>query len=331
MPTLQHIANKFGFVLADVHTRFFELSNVNIKNFLGSTSNFQDIVLKICKIFPSCDSVRTINDLRTILYKELKKEVSELGDNTFTRYFLDGHKIHCLFSVLQNYSEDEKNKNEDFWVVEKNSVGYFEQLKCIEFCKDFEDLRSFVLKESGIYRYFEGIDIIDGEYQKVYLQVMKKYYEEYYKLSRSVEYFREIIFEEIKMFILDIYLSLSLRSQLVLFLPGSSSLTFNGECGSDQRICEYIPVVEEADQFAIDQITKKLKNVNDFNELEDIFKLESSDLYEGMRLKKIKLYSQSFKSFNDLSMIYSFLQLREHQIREVIFVVDQILNKDEQI
>lgn len=329
MPTLQHTASTFGFLLSDIYTRFFELSAINVRTFLGGTASFQEIILKICKIFPSCDSARSIHDLRVILYNELKMEVSELVDNVFCRYFLDSHKIHCLFSVLQNYSEDEKGKSEDFWAIEKNNVGYFNQLKCIEFCRDFEDLKRFVLRESGIEHYFEGVKVVGGEYQKAYLQVMKKYYEEYYKLSVNVEYFREIILVEIKMFILDMYLSFSLKNQPMLSFFALYSSTLDSECVFDQRMYEYVPEVEGLDQFVIDQIMKKLKNMRDPSELGEIFRLESSDIYEGMRHKKIKLYSESFKAFNDLSAIYSFLQLREFQIREIIFVVDQILNKDE--
>lgn len=310
MASIERIAKKFGFVLSDIFSRYCEISTINIKNFIGVESNLQELILKICKIFPKCDSAKSINEIQVILNRELKSEVIELSGNIYVDFFLDFHQIHCFFSVLQNYSED-IGKNDNFWELQENSIGYFQQLKCVEFCRTFKDIKRFVLKDSNIEEYF---DFESEDYQLVYQFAMKKYYEKYYKKSNINENFRAIVLEEIKIFILDTFLSHSLKE--------------NKELAFDQKICGFIPEIDGSDQLIIDQIIRKLKKIRDYSEFEDIFELNSNDVYEGLRVKRIQMLNLSFSSFGDLSTIYSYLQLRELQIKEILYYSDKILNNE---
>lgn len=292
---------KSGFLLSDIFCRYFVLASTRAKDIVGSSSSMQELIQKICNTFPGCESFReSTGDMKRKLMKQLKKEALELESSLFAKLYLDKHKIHSFFLVLQAFKEGLAIH------VDEDSLGYFEQLKCIEFCKSFEDLKTFVLHDSGIDQYFDDDDSLEADdMQMMYLKVMKKYHENCYRQKRLSPCFEVIAEEEARLFVLDTYLNMSKSA----------------ECSFDKRIRTIAPEIP-----CVEHILKKLETVRDYSDLARLFDIYNPDMPAGMRQKRVLAYKKSFDVCDDISIVYSYLQLKEIKIEEIIFAVDQILN-----
>jgi len=301
-------AASLGFLLSDVFSRYFALSAVDPKHLLDSSLDISDVVLRTSKLFPTCEGARSLPELKTAICLFLRAEISELGDNMFVRYFMDSHRINCFFAAVQHMLDSQEKECSSFWEVEKNSIGYYDQLRCIELCRSFREMKTFGLRDSGIERFFEGVETVELDCQKAYLQVLRRYYEEYYKESRDHPSFREIILEEIKMFVADIYLSRGERE------------------AQEEELREYVPRLDGPGEFHIDRLVREIGQTRDVDGVKELFGIRHGEIADGLRRKRMLLYKSSFDTFDDLSVIYSFLQLRDLQTREILFVAEELLN-----
>ncbi|KAM0679486.1 hypothetical protein GINT2_002329 [Glugoides intestinalis] len=271
------------------------------KDIVGTCSNIQELIQKISNTFPGCESFReSTGDMKRKLLKLLKKEAIELQSNPFGKLYLDKHRIHSFFLVLQAFKEGLAIH------VDEDSLGYFKQLKCVEFCRSFQDLRTFVLHDSGIDQYFDDDDNLEvDEIQLMYLKVMKKYHETCYQQKNLSPCFEVVAEEEARLFVLDTYLSMSKAS----------------ECSFDKRIRNAAPEIP-----CIEHVLKKLEAVRDYGDLARLFDIYNPEMPAGMRQKRVITYKKTFDVCDDISIVYSYLQLKEIKIEEIIFAVDQILN-----
>lgn len=306
MPASKPTPSSLAFLLSDVFSRYFDLLSTDFQHLLSSSSDIPDIALKIARHFPICEGTESIFDLRTALYLALRAEVSELGDSIFVRYFVDSQKINSFFAAVQHMLENRDEENDTFWDFEQNNIGYYNGLRCIELCKNFGEMKTFGLRDSGIERFFEGVDTVEMDCQKAYLLVSKKYYEKYYLESKEYPEFREIIIEEIKMSMGELYLSRGKKEM--------------------EQLSEFIPVLNGPDDFYIDSFFRELCIAKDADGVKKLMGLGDVDICDGLRMKRIQLYKRSFDAVDNLSAIYSFIQLRNLQIREILFIVEENMN-----
>lgn len=154
-----------GFILSDIFSRYFEIASVDPVSLIGSneSTTVSEISLKISKLFPGSEGIRNLSDLRKFLLRRLRDEALEFIP--LSRIFLDYHMIQCFFMVYNNEKED----------VVSYHIGYFNQLKCMSFCKDFRDIKNLVLKDSSIEGYFDEVEDA-SRMDLVYSKVMKNFY-----------------------------------------------------------------------------------------------------------------------------------------------------------
>lgn len=158
--------NQHGFILSDIFSRYFEISSLDPSSLIGTKDTLpsvSEISLKISKIFPGSEGIKNLSDLKKFLLRNLRDEALEFVP--FSNVFLDYHRIQCFFIVYDNKDED----------VISYHIGYFNQLKCISFCKDFRDIKNFILKDSSIEEYFDGIEE-EGNVDVIYNKVMRNFY-----------------------------------------------------------------------------------------------------------------------------------------------------------
>lgn len=293
MSEILEISRDFGFYLADLFSRFTVMQESNIS--LKQCKNLQEIILELSKSFNltnnlsnNLNTCKNISELKRKLQTNLRDELMDLKCNFYVNYFVDYYKIQLIFSLL----EDKKKKIKKIKKI-SNEIGYFEELKCMEFCKNFQEVRSLILKYSGIEKYFEidvKSDFNENDFEKVYLKVMKNYYENYSKLVENGNmkgYFEEILTEEISFFIMEMVLN------------------YKKENLGD-KIKEFIP------------LSSKIKV--------DFTKDSRMNVSEEISERQKKVYGRAFGIFGDLSVIYCYFKLREIQINEIIYEVDLILN-----
>lgn len=262
------MSNSDGFILSDVFSRYFEIAELDPVSLLNLDSaslnkidGFTEIALKISKVFPGCEGTKTLLELRKFLLKNLKDEALELLP--FSKIFLDYHRIHCFFTIYNDKEEDVSCH-----------IGYFNQLKCMSFCKDFKDIRKFVLKDSSIEEYFDEIEdskvadskVVDSKViEMMYSKVMRNFYLKNQNYS-------------------------FLEDEMKIFLSSTSSSFKNEEHGFLNEKCESI--------------------------------LNPNEIHQ----KLMKTHRAAFDIFGDISAVYSYLKIRELQIREILYISDKILN-----
>lgn len=316
MPELLETSKVHGFFLADLFGRYTCLSEFDVPSSFKNCRNLQDVILELSKLYTGLNSSKNILDLKKKLLVNLKKEISEFGSSPYLSYFTDYYTIQLIFSLL------EEKKNVDFTRENENTsiqkrkiteeIGYFEELKCTNLCKNFQEFRSFVLKYSGVEKFFEvdvNNDFKENNFERIYLQVMKNYYEHYAELIRigvMEGYFSEILSEEIGFFIMEMILNTQKSVE---------------EFKIDNKIKEFLPM-SSSRTISIDKIT-------DISEMKKIFGISHQNIHEGIVERQKKVYSRSFGIFGDLSTIYCYLKLREIQINEIIFEVNKILNHED--
>lgn len=313
---------KEGFTLSDIFSRYFEMNSTTTT--FGSATNVEEVIQKIYRIFPECETAKNLVGLKRKLLKSLRKEACDLGNNAFANLFLHAHRIRTFFLVLQSFRDGQKT------AIDLDDLGYFDQLKCIEFCKNQEDLRAFVLRDSGIDNYFE--DLNSEDLQIMYLKIMKSFYENAYQIEDATEAFREVIEEEAALHVLDAYMNMQKPGQRI---PSSDGFKGNGDfevrktgaCGFgslsfDPRIKEIAPSVG-----GMDLILKKLEEARDISDIKGIFRLTELDILSGVLKRRFDIHTRSFDDFNNFCIVYSYFQLKEALINEIIYNASQSLNK----
>ncbi len=136
---------------------------------------------------------------------------------------------------------------------------------------------------------------------------MKNYFENFY-LKNTSEYFKNVIEEEISLFVLE------------MILNRQTDEEFNIQI---ELFKEFVPISKNE---------LNLKNVKDLTDLKKVFELPEDsnnqliDLFENIVEKQKKVYERSFGMFGELSTIYCYFKLREIQINQIIYEASKLLN-----
>lgn len=316
MPELLQTSKAHGFFLADLFGRYDTLTEFEPSNAFKNCRSLQDVILELSKIFNGLNTSRNIMDLKKKLQLSLKKEISEFECTPYLSYFTDYYTIQLIFSLLEDKKSIDVSRENESHPIQKriieDEIGYFEELKCIELCKNFQEFKSFVLKYSGVEKFFEveiKINFKENDFEKIYLQVMKNYYEYYAKLLNKKVisgYFEEILYEEIGFFIMEVVLNSQRNLE---------------DFKIDKKIKEFLPLNYN-----------KIVPIDRINSLEDmkaVFDISNQNIHDGIVERQKRIYSRSFGLFGDLSTVYCYLKLREIQINEIIFEVSKILNQED--
>lgn len=292
---------QYGFIIADIFGRSLLLFSDDDYEDIARCPTLDAMIMKLNKKFHSIneESKVTLSDIEDKLISELKAEITEFQEQVPfpATYFLDYQKIECFFRKIA------KRTKKGFDEEKLSNLGHFNELKNIKYCKNFLDIKNLVLENSGIQKYFEDIriteDIENINFQKLYFQVLRNFYDRYYEYIRNTSdrHFDEVIKMEMDSFVLDMLLSMPQGSDVSSFIPG---------CYKKGSL----------------SITKKMilqDNGIDPNST-------GEEMVESMTRKRAAVYEESFNLFSGVSSVYCYFKLREHEMKRILYVMEQALN-----
>lgn len=221
-------------------------------------------------------------------------------------YYIESHKIKNFFFILQSLS---KNKDLDT-LYNKIDIGDFDELKTLKFCKDMNDVQKFCIENCFLKKYYYKIkwnlEFKDNDFQKKQVLINKYQIEDIYNKLKHTDLF---ILEIIKLQADRCIIDLTMNSLNNFFGKDRLDL-YPRICSLDSKTVESLSFVE-----SIDDMKNILSNKYDINK----------DIYSELINKEMEKYCESFKIFNDVSCVYSYFKLKEQEIKNVLWIVDCIL------
>lgn len=289
MSSLSERAKDHGFVIADLFGRCLSLlDDADYAHILQCTS-MEEMVMRLNRTYP------VLNEEMPLNTKEVERRlILSIGSE------VDELSKSCAFFIrffvqyhrIQYFFHRLRSEADS-----THHLGDFPELRGLKYCKTFGDIRKFVLRNSGIEGFFENIhtdSLENKDVQIMYRRVMKNYYDHYcrcYKLHCGENlYFEEILKVEMDAFVLD----LCMGGDPLPYIPAA-----------------YPPI--------------------DMRDLSKALRLEESthtSLEGRMIEKQVRVYHDSFRTFNDASCIYAYLKLKEHEMRRILFVMESSLNRE---
>ncbi|ORD98463.1 VA0D1 [Hepatospora eriocheir] len=217
-----------------------------------------------------------MSELKQTFIINLKRELNEFSEYNLTilNYFTDYYKIISLFNKI--------NK------IKINELGEFPELKAIELCNNFKEIKAVCINNSSLQKYFVDLD---GNETNMFLEVMKNLMNNYYESSKG--YFKEILEVEGDRQILEIALS------------------------NLQDKSKYFPNCTTLNKLQLTELSKNLSK----EEVVQIFNLSNDNFMNEILIKIVNVYKNSFNQFDDLSCIYAYFKLKEIQIRNIIWII----------
>lgn len=269
-----------NFYISDINGRFNALLKQEDYNMLKNCNSLEEIVVKLNQHFSFINEDMGYDDLREKFVKNVMNEINEFRCKEL-KYFEEYYMICNFFNKLDG--------------VKEHVIGFFPELKALDLCNNFEDVRKMCINNCFLLKYFKKIN--EFEKQKTMLVVLKLFMDEMYEKSDA--YFKEILQHEGDRQILEICLSGASLKDKKQYFPNATTLS-----GSD---------------------LEKLGETNDLEEIAQIFNFGGQPPVESIVQKLSSVYANSFNQFEDTACIYAYFKLKEQEIENIMWIVNCLL------
>ncbi|KRH93632.1 Vacuolar H+-ATPase V0 sector, subunit d [Pseudoloma neurophilia] len=331
---LEYLDNdKYGFMLSQIHTSSKLLLTKSMYKSLLQSDSIEDIVIKLQSTGYSSylkdTKITDKKDLIKALDQGLKKEFmifyekSDCCLKALLTFFLRTHQIESFIYRISNPEEVDEE------------LGFFVELLSLKFAKSFKEIYSFIIKDTFLKKYFKNI-IVEDEIEQNNMQIIKrkllKYHlEDFYNSFQNDGLFlqKESEYNDIK--------SESLQyMDTVLKTIGSLSIieivlnTIHTKITPFKRM-ELFPTVNDLKP----SIRQLLSNCTSIDDLRNIIQktsyssvLKHKDLLTGLHIYFLEVLYRSFTTFNDLTCVFCYFQLKEQEIKNISWVIEFMGNEE---
>ncbi|EQB62200.1 v-type proton atpase subunit d2 [Vairimorpha apis BRL 01] len=331
--------DKYGYIIAEINGKELQLFNSDEYNSLKQCETIEEICIKLNRKYKFLEGTEmNKNELKKSLNKTLINEYENIlkctNDNinnsynykdgindydktdnnihttnplnTILEYYIETHKIKNFFFILQSLTKNKDINN----LFTKIDIGDFDELKTLKFCKDMTDVQKYCIENCFLKKYYYKLkwhpDFKDNDYQKKQALLNKFHIEDTYnKLKNTNLFILEILELEADRCIIDLTMN-----SLNMFV-GKDRLDLYPRIHSmDAKMVSSLSMVESIDDMK--NILSSRYNIN-------------KDLYSELVNKEVCKYCESFRIFNDVSCVYSYFKLKEQEIKNVLWIVDCVL------
>lgn len=304
-----------GYLISDIHSRADHLLDSDFYNLLTQCEALEDLIIKLSqtsysKFLSKTSEIDSKKKLKIQLYKSLEDElikIYKISDNDIKLlldYFYETLRIQEFVLCLAM-------KIEGNLVVNEDNIGFFPALNTLKFCNDMTDVYKFCVCNSFLKEYYEKPE--ENEFLMVNLQLIHS------KLSRNHQ----------KKFYLQINNTMNHMRRILEFEGDRQiiELTIN-TIGQDIDRKLYFSSVNNLSENTI----KRLSEVDNVEELtsilsDTVYSHILEDPLPNLQKIEINIHLDSFLIFNDISCIFSYLKLKEQEIKNILLITESMLSK----
>jgi V-type H+-transporting ATPase subunit d len=306
----------YGYLISKVYGKELLLLTEQDYKTLNQCENIEEFCIKLSRTYRyiSEDMDHTKNELKRRLnktlideYNECKKENDSLL-SVILDYYIENHEIHNFFFLLQSKHND-PDLDKAFQKIE---IGNFDALKTLKFCKDMHDVQKYCVENSFLKKYFYKVkwapEFKDNDFQKYQALFLKYHVEDAYtNLSQYGLFIQDILKTEADRYIIDLTINTINSKEIV---------------GPERK--KLFPRIYSLDTKTVDELSNS-ESIDDIKStLNDKYNF-NKDIYTELISRELKKYSESFKIHNDISCVYSYLRLREQEIKNILWIVECVL------
>lgn len=281
------------FILSDVNGRFDHLLCKADYNSLSQCRTFEDFVIKLNHYFPFINESMsfTVRELRSKLYDNIIYELNEFTDKPilFLEYFIEYNKIQAFFCTLETGSD----------AYHTSTVNEFQGLSS---CRTPKEAEKLYIRNTSLEKYFLGVSFKEkaeeNDMQEMLCHVLKQYFDFYYgKIETG--YFKEIMEIEGDRQIIEICLNGKLLKNKIRYFPLACTLSA--------------------------KMQLQLNEVENHEDTKYILSPGGGDPISVMIHKQLRVYSDSFKQYNDLACLYAYFRLKEQEMSNILWIAECIV------
>ncbi|WUR04679.1 V-type proton ATPase subunit d (VATL2) [Vairimorpha necatrix] len=294
---------EYGYLISSIFGKKLCLYKEEDYNSLKQCENLEEFSIKLMKNykFITEDMELTKNEIKKRLnmtlfyeYKSCLKSCQTDLLEIILNYWIGSHKIHNFFFLLQSKIADPDLEKS----FEKIEIGHFDALKTLKFCKDMHDVRIYCVENSFLRNYFYKLkwatEFKDNDFQNSQALFLKYLMEDTFLQLKNREIFmKEILKTEADRYIVDLTIN-----------------TLNIK--TDRKAL--FPAITNFDGRTIDSFIKA-------ETIEDVGRFKSTDFIE----KELERYRESFNIHNDVTCVYSYLKLKEQEIKNILWIIECVL------
>ncbi|EOB14905.1 vacuolar proton pump subunit d 2 [Nosema bombycis CQ1] len=304
---------KYGYVVSEINGKANCLLTETEYNSLKQCENTEEIAIKLMKYYKHIteDMEMSRVEIRKRLTMTIMDEFNSFLYNEdhilniILNYYIDYHKIHNFFMLLQSKAVDPELEKS----FAKIELGDFDALKTLKFSKDMNDVRKFCVENSFLKKYYYRLEwqteFKNNNFQLAQALFFKYHIEETYDKLKDYDLFIGEIFKvEADRYIIDLTLN-----------------TFKSEDIRGAARKKLYPLIYSMDETTVDALSE----VDNHEDLRSIVMNKynfKDDIFTGLIHREMEIYNESFRVFNDISCVYAYFKLKEQEIRNILWIME---------
>ncbi|KAG0439489.1 V-type proton ATPase subunit d [Dictyocoela muelleri] len=306
----------YGFLLSDIHDRANHLLTQENYTLLMQCETLEDLIIKLSQTGYSSYINENVDinkkSIKTKLYESLTNEFtsiykySDKDVKTLLTYFHETLMIDEFILCLALKIEDKLEINEE-------NLGFFPELHTLKFSNDMNDVFRFCIDNCFLKKYeivlndFKNCDFKSLDVQLLHAILLKDHRLAFYKkINNSMAHMKKILrFEGDRQIIEMVMNSIGQDIDRKKYFSEVSELK-----GS---VLIELMSVEGYDEFVSVMMNTKYSEILE-NPLPRLQKME------------IDLNFDSFLLYNDISCVYSYLKLKELEIKNILWIVECLVS-----
>ncbi|EJW02864.1 hypothetical protein EDEG_02744 [Edhazardia aedis USNM 41457] len=322
-----NISVEHGFIIGSIHGKALTMLKDTDYSSLQQCDTLEDVIVKLTSTpyqkYLTEEAIVTKKQFKTQLIKCLTSEFDELCQTSnkdleiVLNFFRDQFRIQNFVFLLAS-KEEEPNLDKSFEKIEK--IGDFSELCALKVANDMNDVFKFCVENTFLEKFYRTIhferEIKDNDMQVIQSLLLKGLFNDVYQKVLdipSLYYFRTILQMEGDRRIIEIVINSLESSDIVgkqreILFPEVSSI----DLGMRAKLATCTSMDELRGVVSSHSVLRRIVTVEDDQIVNELAALE------------VEKYWHSFGYFNDISCVYSYLKLKEQEIKNILWTVECI-------
>ncbi|KAF7684564.1 V-type proton ATPase subunit d [Astathelohania contejeani] len=320
-------AFKYGFVIAEVHGKSESLLKESDYNGLQQASGLDEILVKLSNSpyskFVNEGMELSKKEFNTRLNQALVADYRQMRRNSdgdmkiLMDYFVQFYQLQNFIYLLDCKVEDPSLSHA---ITRVEMLGWFQELDTLKFVTDMQDVYRFCVEGTFLKPYYDKLTF-DNEISKnnwsllqsQFTKLLMEDFAEKLKDCKGMSFMNDILRREGDRRILEIVIN-SINSNDITGKARRSLFPRINSFGLSvlDRLAECTSMDEMRAAISTHNLYRKLIVADDSEMLNVLFEMEMAN------------YMYSFIFHNDISCVYSYLKVKEQEVKNILWIIECI-------